>query len=658
MARQQFDYDVFRDLLEGADLIGDLAKDEQAFRQAYEAFRTGDARSFRDVLQRQRIFPRCSLICEWIRIKECIFLCLDLCGIPKPSEGPQDPRPLAEAIARITDDEKLVKQLVEILDKRDSKAFQKILAEHKLGAFCHVFCHWLCVVRYRLICRWLCSPQPIDRPDLVLELRSAGQALRQLLAHKNAFDAAVAASNAGDADKLKSAIVAADLIRFCHFICEWFCSWRCAWTCLTLCREFPPKPIADHVGEALAFAQAVQRLAQQPSEADRLVTALAKGDHDTWMAEVRKLELQRFCLQLCHWICTLRCRRFCVLVCPPPSLYPQFTSIGGYDYLTDIDSGLHGNGLTVGGRRAFFNTLRLNGILPQTLGGLPMEYRFETTRTDKDGNPTGAWTPVLPAQIAKTQIGHWERLNPFPAPHIEIKKYIVNATPGPSERAATISADGWVQVPQENNFASPQGAFFASGDMIRLVSQSLAAFAPADMAGVLAGNAAHPLVPDLYFGIRMRVRQQGVPASEADGGTCVHIAVDDTLYNNVTAHPDWDGGVQPAGQLAVRIVDVKELIAHPCSEITNSLTILFTAAHPNLGTVEIYLTGPGPTVNFGLPPLPEAGDHYGTAIPPGGWTVSTLKPCAYLITLKITVLLTDGDHEPDPLYDQISFCKK
>jgi hypothetical protein len=105
------------------------------------------------------------------------------------------------------------------------------------------------------------------------------------------------------------------------------------------------------------------------------------------------------------------------------------------------------------------------------------------------------------------------------------------------------------------------------------------------------------------------------------------------------------------------MVDVKELIAHPCSELTNALTVLFTAAHPNLGSVTINLTGPGPTVNFTLPPIPEAGDYYGTAIPPAGWTVSQLKPCAYLITMSVSLLLTDGDNVPSPLIDQIAFCK-
>src|SRR5262245_30695225 len=170
------------------------------------------------------------------------------------------------------------------------------------------------------------------------------------------------------------------------------------------------------------------------------------------------------------------------------------------------------------------------------------------------------------------------------------------------------------------------------------------------------GPAAHPLAADKYFGIRMRVRQVGVPASETDGGTCDHVAIDNTLYDNITLHPDWDGGLQPPGQLAVRMVDIAELIAKPCSEITNSLTVLFTAAHPNLGSVSITMDGPGGPYNFSLPAIPEVGDWYGTATP--SFTVSSLKPCAYLVTLEITVLLTDGDHYPNPLYDHIAFCKK
>src|SRR5439155_4735605 len=267
--------DVFRDLLEEARTIGQLAEDERAFREAYEAFRAGDVSKFQDVLKRRGL--RCSLICEWIRIKECIFVCLNLCGPPKPTDHTPNPRELAEAIVRITSDERLVRQLAEAVEKRDHDSFQRIVEQFKLGNLCHFFCHWLCVVHYRLICHWLCSIKKVERPNLARELQSAGQALRQLLEHKDSFDQAVAASDAGDAEKLGAVIQAAQPVSFCHFICEWFCSWRCTRVCLILCRGFPLEPIRDEIREALAFAKAMQQLGQQPLQLERLSAAVGAG---------------------------------------------------------------------------------------------------------------------------------------------------------------------------------------------------------------------------------------------------------------------------------------------------------------------------------------------------------------------------------------------
>src|SRR5437867_8121067 len=222
MPDRDFELDVFRDLLEEARSVGQLADDENAFREAYEAFRAVNARRFQAALKRFGL--RCRLICEWIRIKECIFVCLKLCGPPKPTDHTPKPRELAEAIVRITSDERLVQQLAEAVEKRDHDSFQRIVEQFKLGNLCHFFCHWLCVVRYRLICRWLCSIEKIERPNFARELQSAGLALRQLLEHENSFDQAVAASDAGDAEKLGAVIQAAQLVSFCYLICEWFCS--------------------------------------------------------------------------------------------------------------------------------------------------------------------------------------------------------------------------------------------------------------------------------------------------------------------------------------------------------------------------------------------------------------------------------------------------
>src|SRR6185369_12237532 len=112
MKDQILELDVLHDLAEEASVIGQLAKDEKAFTAAYEAFRSGDAKAFHDVLERLHLIPRCHLVCEWIRIKECVFLCFELCEPPKPVERP-NPRALAEAIVRITANEAVVHRLVE-----------------------------------------------------------------------------------------------------------------------------------------------------------------------------------------------------------------------------------------------------------------------------------------------------------------------------------------------------------------------------------------------------------------------------------------------------------------------------------------------------------------------------------------------------------------
>ena len=104
MADQSLELDVFRDLLEEAGVVGQLAKDEKAFTAAYEAFRAGNSQQFHAILERLGLLPRCWLVCEWFRSKECIFLCLELCGPPKLTDKP-NPRELAEAIVRITSNE-------------------------------------------------------------------------------------------------------------------------------------------------------------------------------------------------------------------------------------------------------------------------------------------------------------------------------------------------------------------------------------------------------------------------------------------------------------------------------------------------------------------------------------------------------------------------
>ena len=290
---------------------------------------------------------------------------------------------LAEAIVRITSDEKLVRQLVQILQKRDRAAFQRFVKAQKLEAICHLFCHWVCDVRYRLVCRWLCDLELTERPDLVAELSGAGAALRPLLEKRQVFNEAVSASKAGDAGKLRSVIEAAGLIPFCHFICFFFCSWRCVLVCLTLCRKFPLEPIKDEIREAFAFAKAMQQLRQQPAELERLSVAVGAGDAKTYAAIVERTQA---------WALLHPALPLDLLSALPPLLHPRLPGArhdsslhprGAY-HVDPIYGDFQGDGTTTAGGYAFTRTIPLIGILPgweaMNGTGVPLPNR-EVSRT-------------------------------------------------------------------------------------------------------------------------------------------------------------------------------------------------------------------------------------------------------------------------------------
>ena len=634
MANERFDYNAFRDLLEGASAVGHLAKDEKAFHEAYEALRCGEAKEFQAVLKRLDLSPRCRLVCEWIRIKECIFLCLELCGIPKPSDQAPNPRVLAEAIVRITSNEKLLHELVEVLEKRNREAFQRIVKEYKLEPLCHLFCHWLCVVRYRLICRWVCSPQKTERPNLALELQSAGQAMRRLLEPKDAFEQAVAASNAGDAEKLGSVIKGAELIPFCHFICEWFCSWRCTLVCLTLCREFPLVPIKNHVEEALAFARATQQLAQKPVEVELLLAAVSAGDAKAWATIVRKLELQRFCIQLCHWVCTLRCRQFCVLVCPPIFLHPWFTHVGDFSITADIDPG---TGLTNkseaghgGPNYGFFSCLSLRGFCPKVDPAHPAEqmaYRFLY-------QPAGAPkpTPITGGFVCEVLVGSRYTLwhgNPFTLQSVRIRGTGTTSPTPPISTPAPAPPDHYI-VPDPQGWVTVDAMALDDGFNGWLMGFSSPVAFPggAPPPGVTAGNP--------------------VPVANQKNGVNSAIIFQATRVSTIAA---VNGGAVPdyTNQLAkihinnwneVSLINLEEFAGGmSCSPVTSALHIQYTTDHELMAQWYIDLVTaatvvPAPVFPGGLGPRGSAGTDF--------HDTTTWPVCSYLLRLHTRRSLTNG----------------
>ena len=105
----------------------------------------------------------------------------------------------------------------------------------------------------------------------------------------------------------------------------------------------------------------MQPLAQNAAQFERLSAAVGAGDVKTFDAILVEFKLQRYCIQLCHWVCAVRCRRFCI--CVPLGLQPWFTRVGNFDIYADIDatSGKANKSvLGVGGNKfAFFGCLEL-----------------------------------------------------------------------------------------------------------------------------------------------------------------------------------------------------------------------------------------------------------------------------------------------------------
>jgi hypothetical protein len=646
MADQRFESGVVRDLVDETTAIGELAKSEEAFRAAIAAFQSADRPAFQAVLEKLQLTVHCRLICEWIRSKQCVLLCLRLCGLPKPTDQPPDPRALAEAIARL--DEKAIREVAAIVEKGDAAAFQHFIAAYKLGPFCHLFCHWVCYVRYHLVCRWVCNLDLKEPPNFATELLSAAHAVRGLLEHKTAFNDAVAASTAGDATKLAGVIEAAALAPFCFYICLFFCSWRCVLVCLRLCRQFPFVEIPDPLKETLDFAQALQPLAANRAALEKLSLAVGAQDEKTFAAIVTELKLQRYCIQLCHWICFVRCRRFCIRVCPPIFNHPWFTHVGDFDILGDFDPGTgltnkaHGHG---GPNYGFFGGLSLRGFCPKyspAFPGAPMAYRFLFVQGGGTTNITGGFVSEV---LVGSRYTLWNA-NPFALQSVRIRGTGVtsptppppSASPTPPDHFIVPDPQGWVTVDPQ---AIDDGF---NGGLMGLASH----------VAVPVGN---PVPPGLAAG-------SPVTGPDQKNGVDAAIVFQATRVSTIAA---VNGGAAPdyTNQLAkirinnwgeVMLLDILQFHSGsgtPCSPLSTDLDIEYTTDHELMAAWSIEMITaativPAPTFPSGVGPRGGAGtDHH---------DISTWPTCSYAIRLHSRRSLTDGLVDDSDKFIEKTFC--
>jgi len=363
---------------------------------------------------------------------------------------------------------------------------------------------------------------------------------------------------------------------------------------------------------------------------------------------VERLKLQRYCIQLCHWLCFVRCRRFCILWCPPIYNHPWFTHVGDFNIDIDIDPGTgftnkaaigHTGSLHGGPDYGFLGNLILRGFCPKThpTTGEPMAYRFRYDQGGSKKPMTGVGV------ISDVRVGYRYILwfgflrkqdlrvapsappppppGPFPPPH-----YLVP------------DAQGWVLVDQ----AAQDDGF--DGDLMGFRSDIVFPGGDATPAGVNAG--------------------QAVPGTKQKNGIDSAIYFEATRVGTIGAvnggaNPDFHNELPKIhinNWNEVSLLELQEFInpgATPCTPLTNDLHVLYTTDHELMADWSIDMVTsativPAPTFPFGSGPRGGNGSDF--------HDITSWPTCSYLIRLWTRRSLTDGLDDDSAKWIFRTFC--
>jgi hypothetical protein len=676
-----------------ADAVGKLAQDTGAFAAVVAAFESNDPDALSWVLQRLELLPQCELICEWIRVKWCGLRCVEVCGPPDPKVPVPNLPEFANALAQLASREALLRRAVDAVACGDAESYRAAIAEAKLQKFCHLLCRYICSTLYRRICEVVCTRQPVAASDAALDIRADAEVLARVFANKGLSGAIAKAAEALDGEALRKEIGAAGFIGNCEIICRIVCIWRCVRECREFCVEPPPILRGTYaVEEARKFALAAQQLAGHPRALSDLVAAVISNNAEAYRAIVDRFGLGPYCWQVCGWVCSEVCYEFCVVVCPPPVQPPEWTNIGNFLVLTDINAAgttkyakLSAGGLNY----AFFSALNLSGNCPENsplAGGGQMMYRF----TYSDSSVTNQ--PILDGNLKPIQVGFdqvsWPNMDASgnataTSSVVNRPIYVLNrsdiagmpfpptspppaaapwAPPAPATGAKWFTAavyiwpdsNGWVQV-----FPSVWGG----------VVQTFMSF---ETTTVVAPGNPNPTFPPAPIG------GIPVPAASQLNGTNLTLTFEATRVA-VPSPPDYT-----QAPVMIRVNNAFELtqltlkqFAGPlgcCTPISSELDVLFSVDHEEIGNGDWSLkilsqaggspcqangttcspSAPGditPSVSSPIVSVTARGGS-GTVIEhTGGW-----DPCSYQIWLCTTPRLTDGLNNRGEYANLVTFC--
>lgn len=676
--------DVVSDFHLGGDAANALASNPDLFADAVKAFRSRDGKGWQKAINRVELLRSCHFICGWVCSKECVRLCILLAGPPREAVTLEQIAAFPAVLERLVKQPKLIESLARAVEAEDSQAFHAVVDRLDARAFAHLLCHWVCFIRCHLVCRVLCDHAKWDLADLVSQLRDTAVAVASVAKRPDQLKLLI-----DGAARLNCAVLKDIFGEYqdCRLICRWLCSWRCLYVCLRLTHSFPMTGDFS-INEMRAFAQFCGTLTKDARELGVLVTAVAEQNEKAFAAFIKRHKGEKFVRQLCHWVCHLVCQRLCICVCPPPGIIPIFDHVGAYR----VDPFFHdftADGTTTAEGFAFTGTIPLIGLLPPSPAGNPIEYRFTVQKL-----PMGPVVPLTAAEVTGSVIGSlefWEwDATALPAPgqwKLRTTDYIIGNAPqfydiqqdiGPPlhiQVSTPIAPDGWVQVPTVDNLTHHGGGKFvathtlASLDTTKLTLEPFDLTAPGAGLPIVAG-APVPAGPPATDSKRSEkpVYQINFEARKSIGPVAISsnslpkIALSNTRYA-FERHPDWAGyQVTLANQYPPAVLlDIKELrVGGGCSALSATLTAEFTAYHPYLASCHLYVEGPAPMTPPPLPDVNPAIDAAGQAVSPAGglvFSISNLKPCAYILWLKTTLNLTSGYGAIGGTYeDHIAFC--
>ncbi|NOQ24871.1 MAG: hypothetical protein GQ564_05860 [Bacteroidales bacterium] len=359
---------------------------------------------------------------------------------------------------------------------------------------------------------------------------------------------------------------------------------------------------------------------------------------------------------------------FCVNLClkkgpidfPDPEVIPGFFKIGqnrAYHILNNIDSTTgrtKGKATTGWNDLAFYHNLSLLGSLNKTINSNPLEYKFQYEEWSAPGGVLiTPWTNISKSEIANTIIGYTQELTGDIFNPVKITDYAIHPNPGEMEVLFDLS-ETWVKVPQMSNFVVNTNSL-----LINLISSKLMS-GTVNMSGLVPGNdtaSVQPLQNNRYFKLRMLKREEGNAATESIAGTSKEIALFNLVYSGVPQYGSWLPGTST--ERGIACLDIKEMTGIGCGKITDSLTVKYTAANPNLGNVRVSMTGPvhpdGPHTFPAIAHDTAGEEAHGEVI--YGNNAKKLKNCAYIVYVHADIKLTNGEVTHHDIWDHMAFCK-